>query len=253
MPKAFVDPDRAPRAAFVLDDAHPAGPGVRHRHARGQLVHAAEGVVTVTTPEGRWVAPPARAVWVPGGVPHTVGARRPFRLRTLYVTPGFAPLPRVSQVVAVDRLVAALLATAATFGADYPPSSPEARLVRVLLDRLPALTVAPLLHLPTPQGGPLGTIARALTKDPADERTLESWAAALSTTPRTLARRFLAETGLSFGRWRQQHRLLTALELLGTGHSVTDVALAVGYQDVSSFIARFKAATGVTPARYFAP
>jgi AraC-like DNA-binding protein len=130
------------------------------------------------------------------------------------------------------------------------PATPGAALK---LDRRIRALVAPLLHLPTPQGGSLGTIARALTEDPADDRTLESWAAALATTPRTLARRFLAETGLSFGRWRQQHRLLTALELLGAGHNVTYVALAVGYHDVSSFIARFKAATGVTPARYFAP
>jgi len=32
------------------------------------------------------------------------------------------------------------------FGADYPPEGPAARLVRVVLDRLPELIVAPLLH-----------------------------------------------------------------------------------------------------------
>jgi AraC-like DNA-binding protein len=38
---------------------------------------------------------------------------------------------------------------------------------------------------------------------------------------------------------------------LGAGDSVTRVALEVGYGDVSSFIAVFKAAMGDTPARYF--
>lgn len=70
-------------------------------------------------------------------------------------------------------------------------------------------------------------------------------------TVRTAARRFVAETGMPFGRWRQQLRLLAALERLGAGESVTSVALDVGYEDVSAFIAAFKAAMGETPARYF--
>jgi AraC-like DNA-binding protein len=35
------------------------------------------------------------------------------------------------------------------------------------------------------------------------------------------------------------------------GDAVSNVALNVGYSDVSSFIAVFKAALGETPARYF--
>jgi AraC-like DNA-binding protein len=40
-------------------------------------------------------------------------------------------------------------------------------------------------------------------------------------------------------------------ERLGAGESVSTVALDVGYEDVSSFIAVFKSALGETPARYF--
>ena len=70
-------------------------------------------------------------------------------------------------------------------------------------------------------------------------------------TERTAARLFLRETRLTFGEWRRQLRLLAALERLGAGESVSNVALDVGYEDVSSFIAVFKAALGTTPARYF--
>lgn len=68
----------------------------------------------------------------------------------------------------------------------------------------------------------------------------------------TATRRFAAETGMTFGRWRQQLRLLIALERLGEGRPVTEVALDVGYEDTSAFIAVFKAAFGTTPSRYFA-
>src|SRR4030088_3693759 len=42
--------------------------GVRldtHMHREAQLVVAARGTMQVTTPKGRWLVPPDRAVWVP--------------------------------------------------------------------------------------------------------------------------------------------------------------------------------------------
>ena len=69
---------------------------------------------------------------------------------------------------------------------------------------------------------------------------------------RTLERLFQSETGLSFGKWRQQLRLLYALRLLAAGRPVTAVAFDVGYESASAFIAMFKRTLGVTPHRYFA-
>src|SRR5262245_8489649 len=122
-----IDPDAAPRAAFVLDARSGATDGAWHAHRRAQLAHAAEGVLTITTPAGRRVARPQRAVWVAAGMKHAVASRRPFRLLTLYVEPAAASLPDQCRVVAVDRLVEELLAAAAAFGADYPAGGPEER------------------------------------------------------------------------------------------------------------------------------
>lgn len=49
-------------------------------------------------------------------------------------------------------------------------------------------------------------------------------------TARTAARLFSRDTGLTFTQWRQQLRSLKALQALSLGESVTQVALAVGYQ-----------------------
>lgn len=68
---------------------------------------------------------------------------------------------------------------------------------------------------------------------------------------RTLVRLFPTQTGMTFREWRQQCRLLRALELLAAGDSVTRVALKLGYEDSSSFIAMFKRSLGTTPTRYF--
>ena len=45
--------------------------------------------------------------------------------------------------------------------------------------------------------------------------------------------------------------MITALEQLAHGDSVSNVAYAVGYETPSSFIAAFKASFGTTPTAYF--
>ena len=61
-----------------------------------------------------------------------------------------------------------------------------------------------------------------------------------------------SETEMTFGKWRQQLRMLHALRLLAAGESVTTAALEVGYDSTSAFIAAFKAGLGTTPGRYYA-
>ncbi|MFO0612058.1 MAG: helix-turn-helix transcriptional regulator [Polyangiaceae bacterium] len=247
-----IDPDTLPCPAFVLAERHDAGAGAPHAHARAQLIHASEGVVVVRAADGEWVVPRERAVWVLPGVEHSVSSRSGYLLRTLYVEPMSLELPPRCAVVAVDRLAEELLVEASRFGARYEADTAESRLVRVLLDRLPTLDELPF-HLPRPVDPRILPIADALRQNPADDRTLAAWAKSAGTTERTAARLFQAETGLPFGAYRTQARMLASLELLGEGKSVTDAAIDVGYRDVSGFIAAFAAAFGITPGKYIAP
>ena len=68
---------------------------------------------------------------------------------------------------------------------------------------------------------------------------------------RTIERIFKLETGLGFGKWRQQLRLGHALSLLAGGEAVTSVAFDVGYESVSAFISAFRMTFGQTPGQYF--
>ena len=64
-------------------------------------------------------------------------------------------------------------------------------------------------------------------------------------------RLFLEETKLPFGKWRQQFRLLRAMELLSSGEKVTAAALEAGYHSPSAFISMFRKQLGTTPMQYF--
>jgi AraC-like DNA-binding protein len=132
----------------------------------------------------------------------------------------------------------------------YDEAGPDARIMQVILDEIRALPSAPL-HLPRARDARLLRVTEALRADPADPRSLAAWGRAAGASPRTLARLFLAETGLGFRAWRQRARLLHALVALAAGEPVTRVAFEAGYDSPSAFIAAFKRAFGTTPARYF--
>lgn len=207
--------------------------------------------MTVTAGPGAWVVPPGRAVWVPAGMEHTIHAHGRLAMRTVYVAPdAVLGLPVDCFVVNVSPLLRELILAAMTMPVLYPLAGPEARLVAVLLDRIRAAHVAPL-YLPLPDDSRLRRVADALVADPGDPRPLHAWAKTAGSSARTLARLFAAETGLSFRQWRQQARLLDALRRLAEGQPVTTVALDLGYESPSAFIAMFKKALGVTPGRYF--
>jgi AraC-like DNA-binding protein len=216
------------------------------------LVYASRGVLTVTTDHGIWVVPPQRAVWVPAGVSHEVGTAGAASLCTLYIDrSAVAGLPEDCCVVAVSPLLREMILHAVTISDGYDRKSAEGRFIDVLLDQVRGLPVQPL-HLPAPSDRRLQSIAHALTTTPADTRSLDTWAKTVGASARTLARLFVAETGMTFGQWRQQARLLEALRLLAAGQPVTTVALDLGYESQSAFIAMFKKALGTTPGRYFA-
>jgi AraC-like DNA-binding protein len=98
----------------------------------------------------------------------------------------------------------------------------------------------------------LRRIADALTQNPADRSTAAEWGARVAMSERTLTRLVVSETGMSFGRWRQQLHIIIALQRLSAGALVQRVAEDLGYESVSAFITMFKKALGKPPARYFA-
>jgi len=224
---------------------------VMHQHERTQLLYASVGVMTVDTPQGIWVVPPLRAVWIPAFTDHQITCSGKVLMRTLYIKPETLTQPAHSCcVVSVSPLLRELILYAVEMPRLYDTDGPEGRIEQVIIDGIQDLEAAPL-KLPVPENEKLSRIQSALLKDPSDQRTLTEWANLVGMTSRTLARHIQAETNLTFGQWRQQIRLLEALRRLGRKEAVTRVAVDLGYDSPSAFIAMFKKALGNTPGKYF--
>jgi AraC-like DNA-binding protein len=222
-----------------------------HQHPFAQLLFASSGVMTVATEQGTWVVPPERAVWVPARVGHSIRMTGRVSMRTIYLDDALGPLAgQACCVVQVSALLREGILRAVGFAQPYRDGGPEARLVSVIADEIRAAPTAPL-HLPLPRDPRARRVADALRAAPGDPRTLADWARLAGASPRTLERLFKRETALAFAAWRQQARLVRGLEQLASGDSVTSVALDLGYETPSGFIAMFRRALGTSPGRYF--
>jgi AraC-like DNA-binding protein/quercetin dioxygenase-like cupin family protein len=250
-----VEPDEGlyelPRKLMVISKHYPEGYEISyHQHYSAQLEYAAHGVMKVMTEQGVWIVPPQRAVFIPAHVTHTSSSPADIWLCNLLIQPDAAPgLPRDCCVVAVPLLLRELLLHAVTLPHEYQPGSSDERVMEVILDLVQHLEVAPL-DLPVGKDDRLRRIYDGLVRNPGDNLTLEGWGHVVGASERTLARLFRAQTGLGFRQWRQQFRILEAIQRLGRGEPVTTVAFDLGYDSPSAFITMFRKALGKTPGQY---
>lgn len=230
-----------------------------HLHDTHQLLYAVQGVMVVQAEGGRWVVPPTRAIWMPAGTEHSLRCIGALQMRSLYVGTAFAPplaVPPAAhgahqpQVVGVSALLRELILAFGEMRPPYAADSREGRLAHLILDELTTLPVLPL-HLPQPSDPGLRRLCEQLQRRLNDPATLDDWATLVGLNVKTLQRLFAREIGMTFGQWRQQARLLRALEQLATGEKVIDVALALGYDSPSAFTTMFRRQFGLAPSQFF--
>lgn len=223
-----------------------------HAHNEGMLVLVHEGLVMVQAGAQVWTVLPGSLGWIPPGVTHAARWFGEARGSFLYVREdACARLPTHCHSWPSPKLIDALIERFTTSPAGSLSDAYLEQLFDVLLAEIEQRAHAPLL-LPMPDDPRLQDLANSLLATPDDPSGIDEWAQRLNMSSRTLMRRFRQETGVTLGQWRQQARLLRALELLCGGGSVTEAALSVGYESTSAFIGSFRAAFGTTPTRYLA-
>ncbi|KAF1072278.1 MAG: HTH-type transcriptional regulator NimR [Pseudomonas citronellolis] len=245
------NPDGMPQPALALQlqSQHNDTEVPVHRHRKGQLLVAYRGGITCTVADGLWMVPPGFGVWIPGGIAHSNRVTANGRVCFLFVEPGVAHLPDTCCTLALSPLVLELILHLSEQTQTYAPASPLDRLAGVLLDLLEQSRTEQL-YLPLTDNRQLRHIANAITRLPAQRRSMAEWAGEVAMSERSLARMVKQETGMTFGQWRQQLQVIIALQLLAAGNPVQRAAEALGYESVSSFIGMFRKALGKSPARY---
>jgi len=239
----------------VLSRSYPRGTRLgQHMHREAQLLFASRGVMQVTTPRGRWLVPPERAVWLPPRIEHAVDVLSDIEMRALLVDPAWlaahpeAGRLRSTFVVAVGPLLRE--AILASFGAPGAHPRRAGLLLELALYELPAAG-DPATFVPLPADARALRVARLVLADPGGDRPLEDLAAEAGASARTVSRLFRAETEFSFKEWRQRARIVAAVEALGTPESgrtsVKQVAASLGFSSPAAFAHAFRQVMGMTP------
>jgi AraC-like DNA-binding protein len=241
---------RGASASAVIVVNFPMAPGVTfawHVHQKHQLAWAERGVLTVEVETATFVLPPSRALWIPARLRHETRSDGTASMRALYIDPRRWPGWRAATPVDVTSLVASLIGYLADGALRGQKRLRAEKLLQDLLRPVPMATI----HIRLPSSGPARAVAESLIDDPADQSTLAAWSRRVGSSERSLARSFLTETGITFGRWRTLARLRAAITRLADGDKVAAVGHQVGYETASAFIAAFRRETGLTPADYF--
>jgi len=246
--------DEVQRPVLAMGHAFPPSFELaEHVHRRSQFLYATSGVMAVSTPDGSWVAPAERAVWIPGGTPHSVRMVGAVQTRSVLIEPGLCPgRGPTCEVVGVTALLRQLLLAAAEIPPEYDEAGRDGLVVKLLLAEISQAPLIPLA-VPFPAHPALARRCHAFLDSPNASATIDEWADALSMNRRNFTRIFRRETGMSFAQWRQQACLSVALPKLAAGEAVTSVALDLGYDSPGNFSTMFRRMLGVSPSHYRAP
>ncbi|UTH74558.1 helix-turn-helix domain-containing protein [Chromobacterium sp. IIBBL 290-4] len=218
-----------------------------HRHRRHQLLFAASGCMTIALEGARCLLPPSRAAWIPGGVSHRALMRGQVAYRSLYFEAPLAGMGASVQVLEVNPLLREVIERMAAWPWDFPAARQQA-LLQVFAEELNAAK-RESWQLAMPRDRRLANWLAELGEGKAPPR-LNQLADGTGACERTISRIFLRDTGMSYQAWRQQWRLLKAMEQLADGEEPGRVAQALDFSSDSAFIAFFSRHVGQTPAQY---
>ena len=227
-----------------------------HKHRESQLVYAAAGTMQVTTPKGRWLVPPDRAVWVPAGLVHAIDVLSGIEMRMLYFDLAWLKREGHSRKLAkefVVRVSPLLHQTVLALFDDRNDPERTALLVRLAMLELQRAEDS-ATFIPLPQEPRCRRAADIVLGDPTADHDIARLAREVGTSARTLSRRFAEETQLSFKSWCQRARIAAAIEKLSddTSLSVKQLASDLGYASVPAFSHAFRQVTGKTPTEFAA-
>ena len=216
--------------------------------------HYAKGTMQVTTPKGRWLVPPDRAVWVPPLMEHAIDVLADIDMRTVYFDVGW--LKRAARnrslvrefVVRVSPLLQQAILALFETGDDHERTALLIKLAMLELRRADDSAT----FIPLPQEPRCRRAAELVLADPAGAHDIELVAEKIGTSARTLSRLFPAETELSFKSWCQRARIAAAIERLSTATNVSikQVAGELGYASLPAFSHAFRQVTGRTPSDF---
>ena len=220
-----------------------------HTHNRAQLLFAPHGCISITLDGMHCVLPPTKVAWIPAGIEHCATMTNVVAYRSLYFDPlRIKNLPEELSILNVTPLLKELIERMAFWDWDKP-SEEQQNTLALCCEEL-SYAERNELTLPLPKDKRLALWLEKVKRGTQLPQPLNEMAKHIGASSKTVSRLFIKETGMPYQAWRQQWRLLSAIEQLSEKKSVSAVAHELEFSSDSAFIHFFKQHTGETPTHY---
>jgi AraC-like DNA-binding protein len=225
-----------------------------HRHHWAMLGCMETGFVGLRTTDQSMVVPSGIMFFMPAKDPHFEAAWGHAVTGGYIALPDerITSLPREMGAFQMSELLLLLCQKIAAWGPmDTQKETPEPkRLMLTVLDEWAVADKADPLAMPLPLQPALSWVATQIMEHPEDMQTIDHWATVAARSRRSCTKHCGEEPGVSWARWRQRVKLPQSLRRRSAGKPVTEVALELGYQETSTFMAIFRKQLGASPVRY---
>ncbi|MEC6796883.1 helix-turn-helix transcriptional regulator [Photobacterium sp. S4TG1] len=220
-----------------------------HRHDKDQLLFSHHGCMVITLAGVKCVLPPMRAAWIPAGMLHNAQMTNVTQYRSLYFDPVLQPqLSRDMKIIDINPLMAILLERMSMWAFDKP-NKEQLNSVNLLIEELNIATESHF-NLPLPDDVRLAKWLEEINNPNFIAPTLADLSLLVGASQKTITRIFSKETGMPYQSWRQQWRLLAAIELLSQHQRISDISYRLDFANDSAFISFFRQKTGFTPLNF---
>ncbi|WP_395300184.1 helix-turn-helix transcriptional regulator [Enterobacter sp. ECC-175] len=218
-----------------------------HSHLRHQLLFSAAGSITIELDNTLCLLPPRRAAWIPAGTRHRAIMNGSMAYRSLYFSSALPLSTLPLQIVEVNPLFFEVIERMA-FWQWGMPEEQQSSLITVFCEEIKNAQ-RENWALRYPSDSRLSAWLDNVRGGELPPRLVQL-AQKIGACERTISRIFIRDTGMSYRSWRQQWRLLKAMEMLCDGWSLSYVAQQLDFVSDSAFIVFFRQYTGTTPTRY---
>ncbi|MBD2812385.1 helix-turn-helix transcriptional regulator [Xenorhabdus sp. Vera] len=219
-----------------------------HQHNMGQLLFTQRGCIKITLENQISILPPTRVAWIPPKTRHRAEMRSSVGYRSIYLNVSETELISAqSEVLEATPLLQALLERIAisSFDSDWHHGR-RAHWLAVFFDEIREARREPTL-LPLPFDRRLKYLLLEQLPPP-----LCILATYIGASEKTITRIFQRDTGMNYQQWRQQWRLVKAIELLAQNKTLSYIAQELGFANDSAFVTFFRRAMGRPPREYMA-
>lgn len=240
--------DRLTFRTFSSENGHSTLP---HSHRFGQFTYVRQGLISLRTETEVWINEAKRLFWIPPGLTHASRSQGRVDGWLVLIAPEYTQtLPQRVCVLHASSLLVASLERLGTL------TQRQHHIGNILLELIQfevCHTRIDTLKLRLPSSVRLLEWALAFLAAPSIKASIDDAASEIGMSRRAFTRHFQSQTGCTFSQWKRFAMVQHATERLAEGRSVTTIAFELGYENVSAFIAMFKAIRGRPPGSLSLP